>query len=196
MLACPNGHANPAGRQLCEECDAFLVPADTEIPPRRRWWFAAGFGAVVAFLISGTVAAVVVNHIRSDAHVALNNEPAAIQDWWEAGADNHEAALQDALESAQRSLQQFDKLGIERSCQLVHDSSVVDLQSDLPSPDAELTAELDAAIQDAHTTAHVCISAISGSANNYDVEFRTYLDQALKHLGAAIDIVDKSRPEA
>ena len=39
-------------------------------------------------------------------------------------------------------------------------------------------------------------TAISGSANNYDIEFTTYLDQTLKHLKAATDIADKSRLQA
>lgn len=150
----------------------------------------------MALLISAIAAALVVQHNRSEVASPPATERVAIQQWWESGADKHVVALQDALEGAQRSLQQFDKLGVERSCQRIHDASVVDLQAHLPSPDSDLTAELNAAIQDAHTSAHVCLSAISGSPNNYDVEFTTYLDQALKHLKAATDIVDKSRLEA
>ncbi len=195
MLTCPNGHPNPNGQQLCEECDAFIAAAPAT-PWYRRWWFAAACGAAVAFLISAIAMAFVVHHDRTQVASAPVTNPAAIQQWWEAGANKHVVALQDALESAQRSLQQMDKLGVERSCQRVHDASVVDLQANLPSPDAELTAELNAAVADAHTTAHVCISAISGSPNSYDVEFTTYLDQALRHLKAATDIVDKSRVEA
>lgn len=150
----------------------------------------------MAFLISAIAVTLVVRHDRAEVAAAPVTERAAIEQWWEAGANKHVAALQDALESAQRSLQQFDKLGVERSCQRIHDASVVDLQTDVPSPDPDLTAELNAAIQDAHTTAHVCLSAISGSANNYDIEFTTYLDQTLKHLKAATDIADKSRSQA
>lgn len=197
MLICPNGHPNPNGQQLCEECDALIVPASNPAPPwYRRWWFAATCGAVAALLIAAIAAAVVVQHNRSGVTTPQVSHQAAIQQWWQSGTDKHVAALQDALESAQRSLQQFDKLGVERSCQRIHDAAVVDLQAHLPSPDPDLTAELDAAIQDAHTTAHACLSAISGSPNNYDIEFSTNLDQALKHLKAATDIVDKSRLEA
>lgn len=197
MLTCPNGHPNPKGQQLCEECDALIVPTPNPATPwYRRWWFAASCGAAVALLISAIAAALVVQHNRSEVASPPATERVAIQQWWESGADKHVVALQDALEGAQRSLQQFDKLGVERSCQRIHDASVVDLQAHLPSPDSDLTAELNAAIQDAHTSAHVCLSAISGSPNNYDVEFTTHLDQALKHLKAATDIVDKSRLEA
>lgn len=196
MLTCPNGHPNPKGQQLCEECDALIVPPSNPATPwYRRWWFAASCGAAVALLISATVAVLVIQHNRAEVASPVTKQ-AAVQQWWESGADKHVAALQDALESAQRSLQQFDKLGVERACQRIHDSAVVDLQAHVPSPDPDLTAELDAAIQDAHTTAHACLSGISGSPNNYDVEFTTNLDQALKHLKAATDIVDKSRLEA
>lgn len=196
MLVCPNGHENPGGGQLCQHCDALLVATPTGTRWYRRWWFAACCGAAAAFLISATAAAVVVHHSRTETSPAPVAHRAAIQQWWNEGANVHTAALRDALESAQRSLQQFDKLGVERSCQRVHDAAVVDLQADLPSPAPDLTAEEDAAVQDAHTTAHVCLSAISGSANNYDIEFTTYLDQALRHLNAATDIVDKSRADA
>lgn len=196
MPLCPNGHSNPHGQQLCEECDAFIVPAPVATRWYRRWWFAAACGAVVGVLASAMTAAVVVHQNRAGATPAPVAERAAVQQWWTSGADTDVATLHDALEGAQRSLQQFDKLGVQRSCQRIHDASVVDLTADLPSPDAELNAELDAAIQDAHTAAHVCISAISGSANNYDIEFTTYLDQALRHLDAAADVADKSRLEA
>lgn len=196
MLTCPNGHSNPDGEQLCRECDAWLVPESAPAKPwYRRWWFSAACGAAVMALISATVLALVVQH-RSEANPVPTTGSAAIQQWWDAGTDKHVAALQDALDDAQRSLQQFDKLGVERACQRIHDAAVVDLQAHLPSPDPDLTAELDAAIQDAHTTAHVCLSAISGSPNSYDVEFTTNLDQALKHLRAATEIVNKSQTKA
>lgn len=197
MLVCPNGHPNPHGQQLCDECDAMLVPApNPTMPWYRRWWFSAACGAAVAFLISATAVALVVAHHDRGTTSTQASERAAIEQWWAAGADKHVEALQDALNDAQRSLQQFDKLGVERACQHMHDAAVVDLQANMPSPDPDLTAELNAAIQDAHTTAHVCMSAIGGSTNNYDIEFTTYLDQALKHLKSATEIVDKSRVEA
>lgn len=196
MLVCPNGHSNTDGGQLCQECDAWLVSASTPTAPvYRRWWFAAASGAAAMLLIVGAIFAYLVPPDRS-AVASRPTDEAAIQRWWAAGADKHVAALQDALESAQQSLQRMDKLGVEQACQRTHDAAVVDLQADLPSPDPSLTAQLTAAIADAHFTAHVCLSAISGSPNSYDIEFTTYLDQATKNLRAATEIVDKARLKA
>lgn len=193
MLKCPNGHPNPADQQLCEVCDALIVPPTSPVTPwYRRWWFAASCGAAAALLVAA-VAAVVVTQVRPEDRAAPPDEGELIAQWWESGAGEHVEFLHDSLEDAKQNVRQFDKFGLERSCQKIHDASVVDLRAHLPAPDPDLTAELDAAIDDAHALGHMCISAMSGSPNNYDMEFTTNLDQALEHLDAAKDIATKEK---
>ena len=85
-----------------------------------------------------------------------------------------------------------DQAALEKSCQEMHDAGAVRLRAHLPAPDPDLTAELDAAINDAHDAAHMCLAALADSQNNYAGEFVSNLDQADKHLKAALDIVNKS----
>jgi hypothetical protein len=196
MTTCPNGHPNPSGLQLCQECDAFLVPASkTAAPWYHRWWRLAIAGAIVAILVSAVVIAHAVQYGGSGPPPAPPTGEAAVQQWW-TGARQHVTDLQDAVDNAQQSMGRLDKVGLQRACQQIHDSAVVGLQAHLPAPDPDLSAELAAAIADAHTTSHMCLSAMAGSANNYDVEFMTYLDQVAKHLKAAVDIVNKAHVQA
>ena len=196
MLTCPNGHSNPKGQQLCQECDALLVADERSAPPWYRRWGILAASAVLAVVgISAMVFALFVWHAGSEAAKAPPAKSDAIELWWNA-TRRHVADLQGALDDARRNVDRVDKNGLERACQRIHDYAEVDLQAHLPSPDPDLTAELNAAIEDAHTTSHMCLSAMAGSPNNYDMEFLTYLEQADKHLEAAKDIVDKSRLEA
>ena len=113
-----------------------------------------------------------------------------MQQWWSA-AHEHFDELQGALEDSRAALELRDEPALEPSCQEMHDAGVVRLRAHLPAPDPDLTAELDAAINDAHDAAHMCLSAVSGSLNNYAGEFVSNLDQAEKHLEAALAIVNK-----
>ncbi|MGP4057302.1 hypothetical protein ACTWP6_21210 [Mycobacterium sp. 4D054] len=71
-------------------------------------------------------------------------------------------------------------------------SESVGLVAHLPAPDADLTAELDAAATDAHDAAHMCLAVLKQTLNNYDAEFSTHIDQADRHLKAAVAIVNRS----
>lgn len=113
-----------------------------------------------------------------------------MQQWW-SGAREHFTELQGAVKDSRAALKRQDEPALERSCQQMHDAGVVDLRAHLPSPDPDLTAELDAAITDAHDAAHMCFAAMSGSLNNYFGEFGSDLDQAEMYLSAALDIVNK-----
>ena len=74
----------------------------------------------------------------------------------------------------------------------MHDTAGVELQAHIPTPDPELTSELRAAAEDAHAAAHMCLSVMAGSINNYRGEFPADLDQAEKHLMAAHEIVNEA----
>jgi roadblock/LC7 domain-containing protein len=76
------------------------------------------------------------------------------------------------------------------ACQHVHDAAEVRLQSHLPSPNAELTAELHAAIEDFHSAAHMCLAVAAGSPVNYDGEFLSSMTEANRHMSAAQDMIN------
>ena len=120
-----------------------------------------------------------------------------MQQWWSA-AREHFDELQGAFEASRAALERRDQPALEKSCQQMHDAGVVKLRAHLPAPDPDLTAELDAAINDAHDAAHMCLAAISGSLNNYVGEFVANLDQAEMHLKAALASSTRaySRPNA
>jgi hypothetical protein len=100
--------------------------------------------------------------------------------------------LQNALDDAQRALDRLDPTGFEAACQTMHDAGEVKLQAHLPTPNPDLTSELRAAIDDAHSAAHLCLSVAAGSMNNYDGEFIANVDQADRHMKAAQDLINET----
>ena len=63
--------------------------------------------------------------------------------------------LRRAVTDTQEGLARRDEAVLQKSCQDMHDAGTVDLRAHLPTPDPDLTAELDAAINDAHEAAHL-----------------------------------------
>lgn len=74
----------------------------------------------------------------------------------------------------------------------MHDAAGVDLPAHLPTPNPDLTSELTAATADANAAAHMCLSAVAGSVNNYHGEFAADVDQADKHLTKAQELINKA----
>ena len=194
MPRCPNGHHNPRHQQLCSECDALIVPAKTRTLSDRAWWIILST-AVVAAVALAAVLVVVYRAAPETSSAPTTAESTAMQQWWSA-AHEHFDELQGALDDSREALARADEPALEKSCQTLHDAGTVELRAHLPAPDPDLTAELDAAINDAHDAAHMCLAAISGSLNNYVGEFAANLDQADKHLKAALGIVNNSLLEA
>ena len=180
-----------------DEPGALLVTATTPPAPwYRRWWFfVAASTAAAAILLAGVY---VLNSHRTgpESAQAPPSDADSIQQWWAAGPGEHVAELHEAFDGVKERAEELDEAGARNECERMHDAAAVDLQAHLPSPDAELTSELNAAIADTHTAAHMCMSALAGSPNSYVAEFLTYLDQADRHLRSAENIVDKQRPHA
>lgn len=192
MPTCPNGHRNPRHQQLCAECDALIVPAKNRSLSGRALWMIVST-SVVAVILTGVLVVIVANRSEPEpARPPTSVDAIAMQQWWSA-ASEHFDELQSALEDSRTALERRDEPALEPSCQEMHDAGVVKLRAHLPAPDPDLTAEIDAAINDAHNAAHMCLSAVAGSLNNYAGEFESNLDQADKHLKAALDIVNKGR---
>lgn len=196
MPKCPNGHRNPRGQQLCETCDALIVPAEKRSLSGRAWWAIIAASIVAAVALTAVLGVVVTHRERPETSSAPTNaESTAMQQWWSAARGNFND-FQGALDDTREGLKRQDEAMVQSSCQDMHDAGAVDLRAHLPTPNADLTAEIDAAINDAHEAAHMCLAAASGSLNNYVGEFAANLDQAEKHLTAALNIVNESLLEA
>ncbi|MFG1930673.1 hypothetical protein ACGFK1_08435 [Mycobacterium sp. NPDC048908] len=170
-----------------------IVPTQERSLSGRAWWaiVVASFSAVI---VLAAVLGVIVTH-RSHPETAstpTTTADAAMQQWWSV-AQEHFDALQSAVDDTRKGLANQDEAVLRKSCQDMHDAGAVDLRAHLPTPNPDLTAEIDAAINDAHEASHMCLAAISGSLNNYAGEFDADLEQADKHLQAALAMINKGR---
>lgn len=152
-----------------------------------RW----GIGiAVLGAVVAGVVTLVVVAGGMRARDVAPPPGQAALRDWWTT-AEPAVTDLQAALYESQSALRRFDSRALTGACQRMHDAAAVDVPAQLPAPDRHLTAELDAAAEDAHSAAHMCLAVLDKSPNNYEGEFNSGLDQAEQQLRAVM--VDVNR---
>jgi hypothetical protein len=159
----------------------------------RTKWAIVGAGILAVLVISTSAAALVVSRggEQTGSSAPTSTGTAAIQEWW-SGAHESFTELQNALDDAQRALDRLDPTGFEAACQTMHDAGEVKLQAHLPTPNPDLTSELRAAIDDAHSAAHLCLSVAAGSMNNYDGEFIANVDQADRHMQAAQDLINET----
>lgn len=171
-----------------------MVTPDVPAPASKRWTrrclAAAAVIAVLSF--AGGAAGMVV--IRGERHVTSSapttSSTTALQRWWSSARDDF-TDLKDASDEAQLAIDVIRPGALSAACQHVHDAAEVRLQSHLPSPNTELTAELNAAIEDFHAAAHMCLAVVAGSSSNYDSEFLSSMTQANRHMSAAQDIINR-----
>ncbi len=194
--ASPTGaHAGLPG--TCPACGAQL-DAWLEEPADRRWY--RRISVWVAATVIGTV--VVVSALLA---VTLSDDPggsarltpadrSALTEWWSSAYPAvHD--LGTGVDDTRRSMQQLDAAVVASACQRMHDAAAVAVPAPLPAPDPYVTAELTAAAGDAHAAAHMCLSVLQRSLNNYDGEFASTLDQADRHLDDALELVNRSITE-
>ncbi|MCV7204310.1 hypothetical protein H7J71_20070 [Mycolicibacterium peregrinum] len=197
MPTCPNGHSNPAHWEFCNECGAPIDEPEDDSPAkfwpgsRRKGWLVAG---AVAVLLAGIgVGASVFAGGAGDQPSPRRDQAAAsaVAQWW---AQSHDdvSGFRAALHDSQQAIALQDAGALLKACQQLHDTAGVRIPARLPSPDSELTSELQAAAQDAHEASHMCLAAAAGSMNSYRGEFAADIAQADKHLAAAQEIVDQS----
>jgi hypothetical protein len=191
MPKCPNGHRNPKNQELCSVCDALMVPSGKRSLSGRAWWLIIATSVVAAVILVAVLGAIVAHRPNTDSSATSTAGNTALQQWWST-AREHFKDLQDAVDGTREGLKRLDEAVLQESCQTMHDAGVVDLRAHLPAPDPDLTAEIDAAINDAHEAAHMCLAAANGSLNNYFGEFAANLDQVDIHLQAALAIINKS----
>lgn len=187
---CADPHAERTGVYICPSCGA---PVGGSTPQRRVWY--RTFPAIATFSVTGAVAvaSLVVAIVMASSGSpggSSSSEHAELTEWWST-THPHVAELQDALDDSRQALRRIDSPALASACQRMHDAAGVDLAAHLPSPDADLTAELSAASGDAHDAAHMCLSVLEHTPNNYDAEFASDVDQADRHLKAALAIINR-----
>ncbi|MCV7231129.1 hypothetical protein [Mycobacterium branderi] len=195
MVSYPTGQPGSPGEQpYCQGS----FPVTSAVPPprtasrRRTKWLIAAAGITAVLWVAGGAAGIVMTKSAEHARAPqpTMSSTAAMQQWWSAAQDDF-TETQRAAGDVQAAMNVFRPGALAAACQRVHDSAEVGLKSHLPSPDAELTAELHAAIEDYHSAAHLCLAVVAGSPVNYDGEFLSSMAQADKHLRAARNIIKR-----
>ncbi|MGZ5380214.1 MAG: hypothetical protein ACXWD8_20280 [Mycobacterium sp.] len=190
MVKCPQGHANPVGWQLCGECGNPIeaTPDHSRDAWYRAKWAIAGASVLAAIAVSSAAIAFVSDDQQAGPSAPGSAGQGSILEWW-SQAREPVTDLQKSLADAQHALATVDRSAMDDACRQMHDTAAVDLRSHLPAPNPELTRELEAATEDAHAAAHMCLSVLAGSTNSYNGEFPVDIDQAEKHLLAAQQLV-------
>jgi|KBSSwiS6_1023812.scaffolds.fasta_scaffold34532_2 hypothetical protein len=169
-----------------------IVPAQERSLSGRAWWAIIATSIVATVALAAVLISIVTHRTPETSSAPTTAADAAMQQWW-AAAQEHFDTLQNAVEDTRKGLADQDEAVLQKSCQDMHDAGAVDLRAHLPAPDPDVTAEIDAAINDAHEASHMCLAAISGSLNSYAGEFDADLEQADKHLQAALAMINKGR---
>lgn len=160
---------------------------------RRTKWFVAAAGIIAMLSFGGGAAGIVATHRERHTSSAAptTSSMTAMQQWWSSSRSDFTEVRQ-ASDEVRQALDVIRPGALVAACQHVHDAAEVGLQSHLPSPDAQLTAELHAAIEDFHSAAHMCLAVVAGSSVDYDAEFLSSMAQANRHMSAAQDIINKT----
>ena len=104
---------------------------------------------------------------------------------WEARARLHFKETAVALEKISQSSNAEDEAGLRSGCQQLHDTNSIGLQDDLPTPDRELTKEIQQMIDDMDTASHACMRfALARDPVDAD-NYQAYLARAVEHLHRA-----------
>lgn len=109
---------------------------------------------------------------------------AAIREW-EAVAGDHFTESARALEDIAEGSDTDDEAVVRSACQRLHDTNSEGLQGHLPTPDPELTAELQRMIDDMNVATHACLRFAESRDEVEATTYRTYLARAVDHLQRA-----------
>lgn len=195
MVECPQGHPNPAGWQLCGECGSPIeaTPDLSRDVWYRAKWAIVGASVLAVIALSAVIIAVMLRggDGQAGSPAEASADKATILEWW-SQARAPVTDLQRSLDNAQRALATVDRTAMDEACRQMHDAAAVDLRAHLPAPTPELTSELEAADEDAHAAAHMCLSVLARSTNSYDGEFPVDVEQAAEHLLAAQELVRRA----
>jgi hypothetical protein len=108
----------------------------------------------------------------------------AIRDW-EALAGDHFKQSAAALQKVSEASAAEDEAGLRSGCQQLHDANSIGLQDDLPTPNRELTSQLQQMIDDMNIATHACLRfALARNPADADT-YQEYLSRAVEHLQSA-----------
>jgi hypothetical protein len=192
VVSYAHGYPNPPDRESTGRgvVPIALGPEPSATGSRRRANRFIGGTIAVALFAGGATGVAVANHMRENGSSGPTTPSVtALQQWW-ADAQNDFSDMWKASDEVSQAFGRFRPGALAAACQHVHDAAEVGMQSHLPSPNPELTAELHAAVEDFHSAAHLCLAVVAGSPANYDGEFLSSMAQADKHMRVAQDIID------
>jgi hypothetical protein len=110
---------------------------------------------------------------------------------WEAVAGDHFSESARALETITEGTAADDESAVRAGCQRLHDTNAKELQRHLPTPDPELTTELQRMIDDMNTATHACLRFTEGRDEVDATTYQTYLSRAVEHLQRAKVILNR-----
>lgn len=109
---------------------------------------------------------------------------------WELRAGDHFKESARALQQVSEAVDRGDDAGVRAGCQQLHDTNAVGLQADLPTPDPELTSELQRMIDDVNVAAHACLRFTDTRHAEDATTYQDYLGRAMDHLATAKQILN------
>ncbi len=112
---------------------------------------------------------------------------------WEGIAREHFKESATALQEVSEASTAEDEAGLRAGCQRLHDTNSIGLQQDLPTPDRQLTAEVQRMIDDMNVATHACLRFALGR-NPADADtYQEYLARSVEHLQRAKAILTAAR---
>jgi len=112
---------------------------------------------------------------------------------WEGVAREHFKESATALEQVSEASDGEDEAGLRAGCQRLHDTNSIGLQEDLPTPDRQLTAEVQQMIDDMNVATHACLRFALGRDPTDAGNYQQYLGRAVEHLQRARAILTAAR---
>jgi hypothetical protein len=112
---------------------------------------------------------------------------------WESIAREHFKESATALEQVSEASADEDEAGLLAGCQRLHDTNSIGLQEDLPTPDPQLTAEVQRLIDDMNVATHACLRFALGRDPTDAGNYQQYLTRAVEHLQRAKAILAAAR---
>lgn len=125
----------------------------------------------------------------TSAPVPTGSLASAIREWETRTGDLFKRSAR-ALHQVSEGTDANDEAAIRSGCQQLHDANAVELQRLLPTPDPDLTAELQRMIDDMNVATHACLRFVIARKPDDTTIYQDYLARAVDHLQQAKVILD------